>query len=686
VSFGLLAPTALGLLMAALLPIVAHLIRRRPENRRPFGAMLLLQRLRRRVERRRQLHDLLLLALRVLALAVLLLAFARPELRLPERESELGGSGRVVVILDNSLSMDRRESGRSAFEQAQQEAAALVRELGEGVGVAVFAAGVPEAPGVGSFSDDHGLVAGAIEALPQAEGATDLDGALTRARALLGGEPGEVVVFTDGAGPGNVGRAENSVSRLLDTGSALLPRTVGSGAPANLVVSAAAYGDGLEGGTVSFTVLNYGPAPVETPATVRLPDGAEMTVFVSVPASTDEAPGSADAAVTVPRQAEGGVAQVRLSDPDLPLDDARYFHLPRVGQTRVMLVDGDPGSSPTRSELYFLERAVAPFAGSGAALDLVAPVGALRLSSGTWRVAVLANVGDPDPLAPTLVDFVRGGGALVLTVGDNVSPSVWNGALGPLLPAPLGRARDLVSSDAETGMTLQPPDAEEDLFLPFARAGRLGFERVRTRRVFSLEPYEEGGEVHTLLRYQSGVPALVERRVGAGRVLLWTSTADLGWTNFALQSVYAPFWARALTWLGGEVGGAAARFDGVVGEPVVVPVSVAEEWLVTGPGGQRVGTSRAPGALNFVPDRAGAYAIGRPDEPPAAWVAVNVPAAESDVRPDVSLDDSRARLTPDRVARRFPLDPALLLAGLALLVGAGWIARRRPSTDVEAAA
>ena len=43
----------------------------------------------------------------------------------------------------------------------------------------------------------------------------------------------------------------------------------------------------------------------------------------------------------------------------------------------------------------------------------------------------------------------------------------------------------------------------------------------------------------TLLRTESGLPVLVERTVGRGRVLLLTGTLDLGWGTFPLQSSYA---------------------------------------------------------------------------------------------------------------------------------------------------
>ncbi len=675
-SFALLAPAALAL--AALLagPILAHLVRRKPDERRAYGAMLLLERLKRRVERRRRLHDRLLLLLRLLAVALFILAIARPEVHLPETNAPVGASGHVVVILDTSLSMDQRAGGESAFLRAQREAARAVRDLPEGTLVAVFAAGLPQEPLVPTWSADHALAASLIEAARQAAGATDLDGALTQARTLLGGKPGEVLVYTDGSGPGNVAAAQNSLARLLATGSVILPRMVGVADPTNVVVSDARYGDGLEGGTVTVKVRSYGAAAVEVPATVQLPDGAQMTVFVQVPGATADGPGEATAAVTVPRQAAGGVASVTVTDPGLPQDDARYFHLPRVGQSRVLVVDGDPGSSPTKSEVYFLERALAPNTGGGAALDVVAPAGITKLTEGQARVAIVANVGDPTPMAPTLIDFVREGGSLVLAVGDNVSAAVWNSALAPILPATLSRPRDLASTDTESsGLALAPPGVDVELFEPFAQAGRTGFARVHSRRIFAVEGYVEGEGTETLLRYEGGAPALISREVGTGHVLLWTSTLDLGWSNFPLQSIYAPFCARLVGWLGGEVGSSASRLDGTVGQPVAVPLPAGQELSVTGPSGERVGVTRLPGTIQFVPEVPGAYAVGRPGEPPSTWVAVNGSPRESDVRPDETITEATTRIDPANTGRVVPLDTALALAAAVALLAASWLGR-----------
>ncbi len=678
-SLALLAPFALAMSLVLAGPVLAHLVRRAPTERVAFGAMLLLERLRIRLERRRRLHDRLILLLRLLGLAGLVIAAARPELRLPETRTMIGGSGRVVIVLDTSLSMDQRVDGEPAFARAQREAVAVARGLAEGVQLAAITAGSP-AESLSGFTTDHALVATLLGASRQGSGGTDLDGALTLARGALQGEPGEVVVVSDGSGPGRLAAAAHSIERLIAQGSALLPRTFAPAVAANFVVTEARYGDGLEGGTVSVTVRNYGPAS-EVPATVRLPDGAQMNVFVEAPGATEEGPAEVSVSVTVPRQAEGGVASVALADEALPLDDTRYFHLPRVGKSRVLVVDGDPGSTPTKSEVYFLERALAPFAGSGAGIDVVAPGGVSRLAEGTWQVAVLANVGDPSSVAPVLVDFVRGGGALVLAVGDNVSAEVWNPVLGSLLPSRLGRVRDLVALDAGEGVPLALPDADLELFEPFVGAGREGFGRVRSRRVFALEPYAESSDVRTLLRYESGVPALVERRIGQGRVYLWTSSVDLGWSNFPLQAIYAPTWQRLVAWLGAELGTSGARVIGTVGEPVEVSVPAGAEVEVTGPDGGRVEVSRAAGVVRFTPMLPGAYAVGRDGEPRLADVAVNTPLAESDVRPDEPLAEATARIDPDRARRKLALDLAALLFSASALVAAQLLAARQPAEE-----
>ncbi len=686
-TFGLLTPLALGL--AALLagPLLAHLARRRPTNRVDFGAMMLLRRVQKRLKRRRRVQDLWLLLLRLLLLALVIAAVSRPELRWPAADV-VQDSGPVVVVLDNSLSMDQRDDGSSLLSRARDGAVELLRGLPSGARVGLVTAGGRATRLSPELIADPGAVAAQVAEIQQSSGATDLAGALGEARRLLQGAGGTVVVFSDEAGPTAVPAAEAELKLMGEQGVALRPIRLRPQVVANALVADARYGEGLEGGSVRLTVQNRGEIDLEMPLVVQLPDGVEITAFVEVPAG-----GQAEETVTVPRVAEGGVALARLEDPHLPADNVFAFHMPRVGASRVLVVDGDPGPTPTASEVYFLERALAPWGTAGAVRggvlpDVTSSAGVPELDPELHRVIFVANLSDPAPLAARLTDFVRRGGGLVLALGDNVTPDLYNGALAALLPARLKRPQSLVAR-GEDGVATELPDTSLALFRPFSRGGRGSFARTRWRQLYGLEPYEDSEEVRTLLRTEGGLPLLIERKVGQGHVLLLTGTMDLGWGDFPLQSAFMPFVQRLVTYLGGEAGGGGERMSAKVGEGVAVPLPDGViEATVEGPNGPVPARLRA-GEVLFEPSAPGAYLVETPGAPPLAWVAVNTDPAESDVRPGPSLVETAARIDPERYQRREELAPWLLagallvaLAQAALALG---LALKQDAPEVAAA-
>ncbi len=662
----LLAPAALALAALALGPLLVHLSRRRPQRDIPYGAMLLLRRLMEQRRRRRRVSDPLLLALRVAAVLAAVAAVSRPELRWAGEPPPGAQVGPVVVLLDDSLSMDQAMEGGTAFAVARAEAAAWVRALPEGTRVGAVAFGAGARRVVPEMTEDRGAVAAAIETWARGHGGTDLAAGLREARRLLDGQGGRVRVWTDEAGPGAVPAAREELSLMAAQRVALEPRVVRPARPANLSIVDAVVGDGVEGGTVRVRVANHGDAAVEAPIHVTLPDGVRITAFADVPPG-----GEAEELVTVPRVAEGGVGEVRVDDPALEADTTSAVHLPRVGASRVLVVDGDPGATPTASEVYFLERALAPWGAdagqhAGVLPDVTATAAVATLDPDVHRVVILANVSDPSPLSTRLADFVRRGGGVVLALGDNVTPDAYNGALAPLLPSPLRRVTDL-AAPGQPGLTTEAPDLRHPLFRPFARGGGQGFSKVRWSRLYTLEPYEDGPERSTLLRTATGLPVLVERVVGAGRVLLWTGTLDMGWGDLPLQAVYMPLVQRMVSYLGAETQGAGERISGEVGEVLSVELPAADvDARVEGPAGPAPAQVRG-GRVVFTPDLPGRWAITRADGGVIALAAVRTPPAESQVAPGPALLELAADVDPDTYLRRFEFAPWLL--GLALLLG-----------------
>ncbi|MEC7768058.1 MAG: BatA domain-containing protein, partial [Acidobacteriota bacterium] len=128
-----LMPAFLAGLVAAALPVLLHLLKRDAATRRNFSAVFLIKRTPVEQTGQRRLRELNLLALRVTALALLALAFARPYLTGVVAGT---GGGLTVVAIDRSFSM----SGPGQFDRARELASDAVRavRLGERVAVVVF--------------------------------------------------------------------------------------------------------------------------------------------------------------------------------------------------------------------------------------------------------------------------------------------------------------------------------------------------------------------------------------------------------------------------------------------------------------------------------------------------------------------------------------------------------------------
>src|SRR6188508_3042846 len=104
----MLVPLYLAGLTALALPIIYHLVRRTPRGRQDFSSLMFLAPTPPRLTRRSRLDHLLLLALRLLAVA-----FARPFLREEAALSMTDLAGRrVALLVDTSASMRRGDLWR----------------------------------------------------------------------------------------------------------------------------------------------------------------------------------------------------------------------------------------------------------------------------------------------------------------------------------------------------------------------------------------------------------------------------------------------------------------------------------------------------------------------------------------------------------------------------------------------
>src|SRR5262249_26836277 len=132
-------PLLLGGLLLIGIPVLIHLIMQQKPKHLSFPAFRFLQKRHRVVQRTLRLRHLLLLLLRILVIAFICLALARPGL-FSERLTFFGGDspGAVAMVFDTSPSMEYTANRKTRLEEAKQRARELFDELPEGSKVAVL--------------------------------------------------------------------------------------------------------------------------------------------------------------------------------------------------------------------------------------------------------------------------------------------------------------------------------------------------------------------------------------------------------------------------------------------------------------------------------------------------------------------------------------------------------------------
>jgi hypothetical protein len=686
-------------LFAAVLPWVIHRIGRRRARPVRFAAMELLLRAEREVSARRRLRDVALLIARTGLAIALPLAFARP---FAEVRSDLPAvtarSQSAVLLIDDSASMRRRTpAGDTVFEVARARARAVVEHLSADSDVAVVLAAEASAAPLAELSSDRARVLAVLAGIGATARRADFGAGLRRASQILTGSPRVdrlIYVVTDlqAAGWEDVTRAALAAGPEV----VLLDVSGGEPWPNRAVVGLAAEPapeEGAQGIAVVAEIANYAAEPASALGiTLRL-DGVEVARgFVDIPA------GGRARKRFVHAVAAGGArqAEVEIDHDSFTLDDQRACRVEASRGLRVLLVDGDPRTVRTEDEAFFLEAALRA-GGSGFAVTTVLPDDAANRDLGAFGAVFMANVAKPSAeLAAAITRYVEAGGGLFISLGDRVDADTWNQTMKALLPQPLGLKRSAAARpgavpegetvDMRPAERLAPIDRRHPLLASFPAKGE-GLASARFFQFMLLAPEPDAPGRRTVLRYESGAPALVDAETGRGRVLLLTTTVDREWTDLPIRPGFLPLVQEAARYLAGAPSGEAAAAIVVGGKREiaigaedrrveVIKPSGESRWLTPAP---HAGDTRARHSVVFTEtDEPGLYRVraGRADgtasdRPDAAFV-VTLDASESDParlpddkRPDGAGGGSAAGPPP---RRRLELWHALGAAAIVLVL------------------
>ena len=518
-----LAPLFLLGVAAAAVPIVLHLLKRQPEHRVKFAAVRLLKNAPVERTNRRRLRELLLLALRVTALVLLALAFARPFFT---GQAAGRSTGVTIVALDTSMSL----SAPGQFERAQQLARDAIAAVPatELVGVVTFSGSVDVAA---PPSPDRTLATSAVDRARAGAGTTRYRPALTTAVALIEerSAAGTVVVVTDLQAHG--WRDEDKVAT-----------------PSSITVEVADVGPPPS--NLAITAVRAAPRAIT--ATVRNGSGERRDIPVRlavdgrvVGQATARVDANAVGEVTVPAPT-GLEGVVSIEDVEgVALDNTRYVLL--GGASRSVVVLTSNGS--LARDAFYVQQALLAGAQTalkidGLALSDLANVDAARIN-GASAMVVLSTRGLDRRGRELVTDYVTRGGGLLLSIGPDVDPlvaqEILDGVVTIDIESQAGRAARPIDR------RLVPADLRHPIFRAFGSSGgtlgSIGFDRVARVATTRSETCQ------VLARFTTGEPALVECTRGQGRVLVFASDLGRDWNDFPRHASFVAFLHEAVNYL-----------------------------------------------------------------------------------------------------------------------------------------
>ena len=653
------AGLAAGAALAAV-PVILHLFMKQTPKHVIFPALRLIRERHKRSKKRIKIKNWLLLAARMLVLALMALALARPTLN---SETSLGDQEvptALALVFDTSLSMEYTERGNNRLKEAQLRAAEILKKSTEDSEVYVIDSADPVKP----VAVSPGSARKRIDAMTLRAANRPLNAALVQATSAVAASTlprREVYVLTDLASSawelGSTRTAEELEKVHKDkkvvktyilrlTPKQITDVAVVAAEPASTV---AAEGEAME---IRVTLRNSGPA-ITRVAEFYL-DGERNKKdqkSVDLPAN-----GEKEVSFFTPPRLETGLHQGRIKlgggGDNMAFDDVRYFSFNVQPGLKVLIVADRTNAQDL--DAFFVMNALSPAPSVGSTDPVSSPYKVdresrkqfqdrPRISTRDYACIFLLNV---DRLGAAdwgkLTTYVREGGGLIVAPGERAEPSGYEGpgALS-ILPASLD-----LKKVAPPGTNFGKAEYDHPLFNRYPKLLDPELTSWPVYRYWSVKPSETS---RTILKYADGAPALIERTIKGsktGHVLLWTTPLsrrhdrdDPGaWNEFPLSWAFFSVINQTVPYVAGTAG---ERLNYEAGQDAVVTIDPgrrASSYTVEGPEANLSQRLAAPVSSDLLlvaaPSKEGQWVVkgtGPDGSKMKMGFSVNVPAAEAQV-------------------------------------------------------
>ncbi len=592
----LLAPAFLLGLLAVGLPWWLHRLSSDNPNKQKFSSLMFLEPGEPRRVLAKKVQYLLLLALRILVLVLLALAFTEPAIwRTPAAAGDAEGARLHLIVLDGSASMgygDRWDRARAAANDVLDDIGAEDRAQIVLSGRLFEVLGPPTAD-VAALRQTLNTVEPGVFRLDYGQLMRSIDG-LVRTAEL----PVVLDLITDA-----------QVTGLPTRFGELAPRR-----PAEIVIH-----DVTDGAAENWTIDSFGASALtgELTASVRsfAPEAATRTVTLTqngrtVGEQTVDVPADGRAEVAFPAlDLAGGSNRVEVAlapGDELAGDDRRYLAIKRPEPRKVLVVAEDvEGVGP-----LFASAALETLTTLALTADVrTSPLGDPPLLD--YAFVVVTDIGSLDPpQAAAIQDYVEEGGRALLATGLRSAGLTTLPVTGQTL-----------RTNPQMGAQARVAIGEVDATHPVLR----GVDELRAAsfwRSVNVDP----ADADVLLGLADGTPLLLEQSLGSGRVLLFTSSLDRQWNDLPVQPSFVPLMAGIANHL---LGGGGFTSEADLGSTLAVRALGLAGGQIFDPRGEAA-LGLGAGSGDVLLDQVGFYEVvgGGTTE----LVAVNFDPRESDLK------------------------------------------------------
>ncbi len=678
----LLNTAILAGLFAALLPFIIHFFTRSKSKPVRFSSLAFLKELEVKNIRRLKIRQVLLLLIRTLIILLLVFTFARPALKRSRLNAVPDAATTSVIVLDNSYSMQCRESDTSLLQRAKEKALEVVdtHHIGDKI---YYIIATDTSENISRAYQDIDALKERIEKTEIAFQGAQMPTALDRAAALLKKSNDinkELYVISD----------FQKHNFLSDSGSVsdqmiaipVYPQRVDNLCVKQIKILSTIFQTGKVI-RLQALVANTGTRVAEN-RLVQLFFNGSRVAQSAVSLEPGEQTSILFRFILEKRGYQSG--SVVLEDDELLADNNKYFTFYTPDGIQIGLEDSHP----------YIETALRPTKREPSPFKIHQLPASDYVNPDRYDVLVLAHFSRlDDSFCGKLADFVQSGNGLFLVLGQNIDIKNFNQHVANHLQLP-----PILESIGSS-------ENRESIF----SAGRADLAHPVFDGIFTTEEKDIGDpvfhfalkfrptpEIDPIIEYNTGELFMFERRLGEGTIILCTTGFDPAITDFIYKPLFAPLIFRTIGYLG--VQSQIGREQLTVGDPLQYKLSAAHvhQDLVMHRPDRRMDSVypvlTASGTWIQYPqtDVPGVYSLFADDEILGQW-SLNIDTAESDLS-RISEEKIKERYTMNIVFAdisafinklRFgrELWPFLLAAALLLLFIEMLIYKEKGETSVQ---